>query len=89
MKLIKLISKLKNYYNTLDFKVNKIMHIGFKFSFIIVLIATYILYTYQSKNNNPNIFYIGLSLFKSGLTFGVTFFIFGFSFNTIKKQLGI
>ena len=82
-----LFNKLIVLVKTLDFKVKKIMNIGFKFSFIIMLISTYILYTYKLSNSNPNIFYIGLSLFRSALSFGVSFFIFGLSFNTIKKQL--
>ena len=81
------------YFNTLidtvknfDKKTSIIMHIGFKLSFILCLISIYILLAYHLANI-PNMYYIGISLFKMSLSFGVTFFICGLGFNTIKKDI--
>lgn len=84
MRLINtLISTIKN----LDKKVYEVMINGLKFSFILCLISTYILLSYI-QYGIPLVFYIGISLFKTALSFGVTFLIFGISFNTVKKEIG-
>lgn len=84
MKLINaLISTIKN----LDKKIYKVMINGFKFSFVLCLIATYILLSYKLYGM-PFMFYIGISVFKAALTFGVTFFICGICFNTVIKEIG-
>jgi len=83
-KVFKFITKIIKF----DFNksIIKIMKHGIRFSFILMLIATYILYIYKSINNFE-IFYIGISIFKSSLFFLVSFIIFGLSFNKIVKEM--
>ncbi len=84
MKIINtLIDKIKN----LDKKVVKIMHIGFIFSFILCIISGLSLFTYETIYNLPELFYSGISLFRTSLMFACTFFIFGIGFDTIKKEV--
>ncbi len=82
MSVKKLIVNIKN----LDKKIVSIMKNGIKVSFIFCLIACLILITY-SMNSNPNVFYIGINLFKSSLFYMVTCIICGFVFNKIKEDL--
>ena len=84
MNIIKtLIDKIKN----LDIKVKKIMNIGFKFSFIIAMIAIISLFTYEIFYSIPTLFYAGISLFRTSLMFACTFFICGIGFDTISKEI--
>ena len=83
---MKYILTIKNTIKELDIKLKKLMNNGFKFSLILILIASYILTGYQNSGN-PNLFYIGISLFKSASYFGIAFFIFAISFNKIKKEI--
>ncbi len=83
---MKLILSLKKTMKELDIKLKKLMNNGFKLSLILILIACYILAGYQSSGNS-NLFYIGISLFKSATFFGVAFFIFAISFGKIQKDL--
>lgn len=78
-----LINKIKN----LDKKVVKIMDSGFIFSFILSIISTIILLTYNNFYSLPNLFYIGISLFKTASIFACMFFICGIGFDTIKKEI--
>ena len=79
----KLINKIKN----LDKKVVKIMDFGFIFSFILSIISAIILITYNHFYSLPNLFYIGISLFKTSSIFACMFFICGIGFDTIKKEM--
>ena len=83
---MKYINTLLNTIKTLDSNISRIMINGFKFSFIIALLATYLLLTYRLANI-PNLFYIGITLLKTSLHFLVAFFIGAISFNTILKEL--
>jgi len=84
MKFINILSdKIKN----LDLKIVKLMKIGFIISFIICLLSSSLLFTYQFIISMPILFYIGISLFRTSLSFGVTFFICGLGFDTMKKQM--
>ena len=84
MKFINILSdKIKN----LDLKIVKLMKIGFIISFILCLLSSSLLFTYQFIISMPILFYIGISLFRTSLSFGVTFFICGLGFDTMKKQM--
>ena len=84
MKFINILSdKIKN----LDLKIVKLMKIGFIISFIMCLLSSSLLFTYQFIISMPILFYIGISLFRTSLSFGVTFFICGLGFDTMKKQM--
>lgn len=84
MKILnQLIDKIKN----LDKKIVKIMDSGFIFSFILCIISVISLFTYEVFYSLPNLFYIGISLFKTALMFACMFFICGIGFDTIKKEM--
>lgn len=84
MKIIKqLIDKIKN----LDKNIVKIMDSGFIFSFILCIISAISLFTYNFFYSFPNLFYIGIGLFKTSLMFATMFFICGIGFDTIKKEI--
>lgn len=84
MNFINILSdKIKN----LDLKIVKLMKIGFIISFIMCLLSSSLLFTYQFIISMPILFYIGISLFRTSLSFGVTFFICGLGFDTMKKQM--
>lgn len=84
MNLVKiLIDKIKN----LDKKTKKIMHIGFIFSFILSIIAILSLCTYDIFYPIPDLFYVGISLFRTSLMFACTFFICAIGFDTMKKEI--
>ena len=84
MNFINILSdKIKN----LDLKIVKLMKIGFIISFIMCLLSSSLLFTYQFILSMPILFYIGISLFRTSLSFGVTFFICGLGFDTMKKQM--
>ena len=69
----------------IDKKVISIVKNGLKGSFVFCLIASYILATYTTIGE-PNAYYIGISLFKSGLFFIVGFVICGVAFSRIMKE---
>lgn len=77
------IDKIKN----LDGKIKKIMHIGFTFSFILCIISVFSLFTYEIFYSMPELYYIGISLFRTSLMFYCSFIIFSIGFDTIKKEM--
>ena len=64
-----------------------IMKKGFKFSYIVCIIAIATLCTYLFLDKSPNLYYIGITLFKTGLMFIAEFVICGMAMDKIKKQL--
>ncbi len=78
MNFEKILNNLKN----VDKKIIKVMKNGIKISFIICIIASFILSVYNI-NNNPSIYYIGISIFKSGLFYIATIIMCGIAFNKI------
>ena len=80
------IKVILNKFKDIDNDIKKIMIKGFKFSFIITIISSIILYTY-SLYPIPIIYYCGTTLFKSSLMLFADFLIIGISFDTIKKQM--
>ena len=65
----------------------KIMISGFKFSLIICIISCIISLSYILNPVSHILYYSGIILFKTGLTFGVMFFICAFAMDKIKKQI--
>ena len=76
---------LAGIYCELDKKVLTIVRNGLKGSLIFCLIASFILVTYNTIGE-PNAYYIGISLLKSGLFFIVAFIIYGVAFNKIINE---
>ena len=81
MNFQKIIKKIKH----IDKKVLTIVKKGLKVSFIFCLISSFILVTYNTIGE-PNAYYIGMSLLKSGLFFIVGFIICGIAFNKIMNE---
>ncbi len=75
-----------NKFNSMETKVKKIMKYGINFSLFICIISIGILLTYEFYKN-PDLYYIGLSVFKLGLFFIVEFIICALAIDTIKQQV--
>lgn len=81
--LNKLLDSLKN----IDKNTLKLINKGVTFSFFICITATLLLISYTTYFQVPSLYYISLSLFKTGLMYAVSSFICGFSIDIIKKQM--
>lgn len=82
-----IINQLVNKIKNLDRKIVKIMNSGFIFSFLLCIISVISLFTYKYFYTVPNLYYIGISLFRTALMFACTFFICAIGFDTIKKEM--
>ena len=80
-----LMIKVMNKFNSMEEKTKKILKYGIIFSVFVCAISMFILLTYQ-YNTNPDLYYIGLSVFQLGLYFIVEFIICAIAVDTIKKQ---
>ena len=81
-----MIKKIIEIYKNFDKITCKIMNNGLKFCLIICLVSVFILLTYNFAFQSPFIYYIGISLFRLSLIFGIEFIICGFVVEGIKKQ---
>lgn len=81
--ILKLIDKIKN----LNKKIVKIMKVGFIFCFLLCLLSTIFLLTYETIYSLPLLYYIGLNLFKASLMFITMFLMCGIGFDTILNQI--
>ena len=82
-----MIKTIKDKIKNLEVSIKKVVKAGCLFSFDICIFSAILLLTYEIFYHSPNLYYIGLSLLKSGLMFIVFFIICGFTFDTIKKQM--
>ena len=78
----KTLLKLKSVDNS----ILKVLYNGLKFCLILALLAVFILSIYHTVHN-PDIFYIGISLFKSSLFYIAFFIICAVAIDTIKKDV--
>ena len=79
--------KVLNEFKNIDQKVLHIMKLCLKFSFILLLLSTAILFIYSVVYSSPALFYTGISVFTSSLYFIVISLICSLSFNKIRKEL--
>ena len=84
-----MITKLIDNIKSIDKNILKIMFTGFKFSFIICIISCIISLSYILNPISHTIYASGIILFKTSITFVVSFFICAFAIDKIKKQLGM
>ncbi len=77
--------EIKKNIKQIDKKIMTIVKNGLKGSFIFCLIASFILVIYTTIGE-PNAYYIGISLLKSGMFFIVGFIICGLAFNKIIRD---
>lgn len=81
-----MIKQIIDKFNSLEEKIKTIMRYGFKFSFAVCILSILILLTYQFYSY-PDLYYIGLSVFRLSLFFAIEFIICGLAMDTIKKQM--
>lgn len=82
-----MIKKIISYFKKLDKLTYKIMKYGLISCFILSTFSSLLLLTYNFANTTPDVFHIGLSLFKLSCTFSVEFIICGLIMDSIKKQI--
>ena len=82
-----MIHKFLDTINNLDEITCKIMKHGLQFCFILCILSTFILLTYNLTFSVPVLYYIGIGLFRLSLTFGIEFIVCGIVVDEIKKQL--
>lgn len=82
-----MIEKIKNSFKNIDSINLKIIKKGLKISFLIMLFALLILVCYITSSKSLFTYYIGISLFKTSLYFGIEFIICGIVIDSIKKGI--
>lgn len=83
-----MIKIINDKFSSMDIKVRKILKYGIYFSLLVCILSIIILLTYH-LNLIPNLFYIGLSVFRLGLFLVVEFIICALAIDTINKQINI
>lgn len=86
-KLTDTIKKFSNTIKNFDKVVKTIMKYGLEFSFSFISMAIIFLFIYILFLPSPNLYYLGIYIFKFALTIGIEFIICGIACDTIKKQL--
>ena len=82
-----MLKKIMEYYKNFEKITRKVLKGGLEFCFGLSSIAIIILLTYNFFFVYPIICYIGLTLFRLSLIFGIEFIICGFITDGIKKQI--
>lgn len=82
-----MIKKFIDSAKNIEKDILKIMISGFKFSLIVCIISCIISALYILNPISHILYDSGIILFKTGLTFGVMFFISAFAIDNIKKQM--
>lgn len=79
--------KIVNIYNSMDKKTKKLMNNGLIFCFVLAVISSLCLLTYNLFYSSITLYYIGFYLFKYSILFSSVFFTFGLGFDKLKKEL--
>ena len=82
-----MIKKIINNLKNIEKDTLKIMLSGLKFSFSIYLLSAIVLLIYIINPISYILYNSGIILFKTSLTFAVSFFIGAFTIDNIKKQM--
>ena len=82
-----MIKNLINSFKSFDKITHKILKHGLEFCFALSMISIIILLTYNLIFATPSLYYIGISLFKLSLVFGIEFIICSIVVDGIKKQM--
>lgn len=82
-----MIKKIVNLYKELDKLTFKILKHGLEFCFCLCILSILVLFTYESINSTPTLYYIGLSLFRLSIIWSIEFIICAIVVDSIKKQL--
>jgi len=79
--------KIYDSYKNFEKITYKILKGGLEFCLFLCLLSVSILLTYNLFVHSPLMYYVGISLFKLSLIFGIEFIICGFVTDGIKKEL--
>ncbi len=79
--------KLSSLFNSMDDKIKILMKNGLIFCFILAIVSSLFLLTYDFFYSSITIYYIGFYILKNSILFACTFFAFGIGFNRIKKEI--
>lgn len=79
--------KLSNLFNSMDNKIKKLMKDGMIFCFVLAIISSLFLLTYDLFYSSITVYYIGFYILKNSILFACTFLAFGIGFNRIKNEL--
>lgn len=79
--------KILNEFKNIDQKTLHITKFCLRFSFILLILSTALLFIYSAIYSAPALFYTGISIFTSSLYFIVVSLICSLSFNKIRKEL--
>ena len=79
--------KFKNLFNNLDKTDLKIMKIGMKFCFVILMLSITLLALYLLFIHKIFLFDFGLALFRLSTYFAIEFIICGIVADMVKKQI--
>lgn len=82
-----MIKNLINCFKSFDKVTHRILKYGLEFCFTLSTISVIILLTYNLIFATPALYYIGISLFKLSLVFGIEFIICSIVVDGIKKQM--
>ena len=82
-----MIKNLINSFKSFDKVTHKILKYGLEFCFTLSMISVIILLTYNLIFATPSLYYMGISLFKLSLVFGIEFIICSIVVDGIKKQM--
>ena len=82
-----MIKNLINSFKSFDKVTHRILKYGLEFCFALSMISIIILLTYNLIFATPSLYYIGISLFKLSLIFGIEFIICSIVVDGIKKQM--
>ncbi|MCI8444711.1 MAG: hypothetical protein HFJ37_06190 [Clostridia bacterium] len=82
-----MVKKIFDSYKSFERITCKILKSGLEFCLLLCVLSVSILLTYNLLIPSPMVYYIGISLFKLSLIFGIEFIICGFVTDGIKKQL--
>ncbi len=74
-------------YKSFEKITSTILKNGLKFSLLLCVISVLILLTYNLIISAPILFYIGITVFRLSLVFGIEFIVCSFVVDGIKKQL--
>lgn len=82
-----MVKNLINSFKNFDKITHKILKYGLEFCFALCIISVAFLLTYNLIFAIPSLYYIGMSLFKLSIVFGIEFIICSLVVDGIKKQM--
>lgn len=80
-----MIKNIITNFNKINSYILKVFYIGLKICFVVLLLSTFLLSLYHTIHNF-DLFYIGISLFRTSLFYIAFLFICSIGIDTIKKQ---